>query len=163
MIKNHQEISLYQIYIQTPYDFLLLSPRGYLDFLLWLKDGGLDADAHWDLQSKSIAFPLESYSHVLCFENLEDTLFDFLSQCSTTISKKFSSNPKRGAPGMPPVAVMPLRSSMEKQACNWSTNCFKRTFRSWAIQSEVDCADRALLPDREYLFFCLLSSNTQSN
>lgn len=74
-----------------------LSPRGYLDFLLWLKDGGLDADAHWDLQSKSIAFPLESYSHVLRFENLEDTLFDFLSQCRTTISEEiFLESKKRG-------------------------------------------------------------------
>ncbi len=66
-----------------------LSPRGYLDFLLWLQDGGLDADSHWDLQTKSIALPLKSYSHVFRFENLEETLFDFLRQCDATTPEEF--------------------------------------------------------------------------
>lgn len=66
-----------------------LSPRGYLDFLLWLKDGGLDADPHWDLQMKSIAFPLKAYTHVLRFESLKETLFDFLRQCNDATSEDF--------------------------------------------------------------------------
>lgn len=66
-----------------------LSPRGYLDFLLWLKDGALAADAHWDLQMNSIAFPLKGYSHVLRFENLEEALLDFLKQCNTATTEEF--------------------------------------------------------------------------
>lgn len=62
-----------------------LSPAGYLDFLLWLKDGGLEADGHWDLQMKSIALPLTGYSHVLKFENLEESLFDFMRQCDAAV------------------------------------------------------------------------------
>lgn len=66
-----------------------LTPRGYLDFLLWLRDGGLNVDSHWDLQIKSIALPLKSYSHVFRFENLDYALFDFLRHCKATISEEF--------------------------------------------------------------------------
>jgi hypothetical protein len=75
-----------------------LSPRGYLDFLLWLRDGGLDKNSHWDLQIKSIAFPLESYSHVFKFENIEYTLFDFLRNCNAAISdESFLQSVKNGS------------------------------------------------------------------
>lgn len=75
-----------------------LSPQGFLEFLHWLKDGALSGDAHWDLQMKSIAFPLESYSHVLRFEHLEGTLFEFLKQCSATTSEEiFLESKRRGS------------------------------------------------------------------
>jgi hypothetical protein len=41
------------------------------------------------LQTKSIAFPLKGYSHVLRFENFGEGLFDFLRQCNTSTSEEF--------------------------------------------------------------------------
>lgn len=44
------------------------TPEGFGHFLAWLDAGGLGRDAHWDLQSKSIIWPLEAFDTVLRFE-----------------------------------------------------------------------------------------------
>lgn len=46
-----------------------LDPDGFGQFLSWLRAGGLDKDAHWDLQTKLMVWPLEAYDTVIRFEN----------------------------------------------------------------------------------------------
>lgn len=42
--------------------------EGFGRFLIWLDKGGLGKDAHWDLQSKVIVWPLEAFDTVIRFE-----------------------------------------------------------------------------------------------
>ncbi len=54
-------------------------PKGFLDFLHWLGDGGLTADAHWDEQHKLIFAPLSAFDSVLKFEDFPDNLVTLLN------------------------------------------------------------------------------------
>ena len=54
-----------------PFD---LSPEGFDAFVEWLSDGGLDKDAHWDLQTKLMFLPLAKYDAVVRFENFEEDM-----------------------------------------------------------------------------------------
>ena len=44
------------------------TPEGFGRFLTWLENGFLGRDAHWDLQTKSIVWPLEAFNTVIRFE-----------------------------------------------------------------------------------------------
>lgn len=58
-----------------------LNPHGFAAFVEWLKDGGLDKNAHWDLQTKLMLLPLEKYDFVVRFENFKpEMLALFASQ-----------------------------------------------------------------------------------
>jgi len=55
-----------------------LTPDGFRKFLVWLERSGLEADAHWDLQKKSIIGPLQQFDAVLRLENFPDCLEELL-------------------------------------------------------------------------------------
>lgn len=57
-----------------------LTPEGFDRFLRWLENGGLNRDAHWNLQSRLLALPLDRYDAVLRFETLRDDARAFLSK-----------------------------------------------------------------------------------
>jgi hypothetical protein len=45
-----------------------LTADGFVDFLRWLEAGNLNANRHWDLQTRSMVLPLSRYSKVMRFE-----------------------------------------------------------------------------------------------
>lgn len=47
-----------------------VTPEGFADFVGWLEQGGLSRDGHWDLQSKLIVGPPDSFDAVIRFEAL---------------------------------------------------------------------------------------------
>lgn len=51
-----------------------LTPDGFGAFLQWLEKGGLNRDAHWDLQTKLMMLPLERYDTVIRFEHFREGL-----------------------------------------------------------------------------------------
>ena len=56
------------------------TPSGFIEFLHWLQDGGLDKDAHWDLQTKSMILPFSYYTHVVKVENYDKLMTKFLTE-----------------------------------------------------------------------------------
>lgn len=56
-----------------------LTPDGFDAFLVWLEQGGLKRDAHWDLQTKLLALPLDRFDAVLRFETLRADFAAFLA------------------------------------------------------------------------------------
>lgn len=56
-----------------------LDPVGFSRFVVWLKDGGLNADGHWDLQKKLMLLPLNAYDSVVRFENYSEEMGNLLS------------------------------------------------------------------------------------
>jgi hypothetical protein len=56
------------------YEKFELTPQGFERFVSWLPDGGLEQDLHWDLQWNAIVFPMEFYTDVIRFENLNEKL-----------------------------------------------------------------------------------------
>jgi Sulfotransferase family len=46
-----------------------ISRKGFGEFVHWLADGGIEADAHWDLQRKLMLLPLDRYDAVIRFES----------------------------------------------------------------------------------------------
>lgn len=61
-----------------------LNPRGFAAFVEWLKDGGLDKNAHWDLQTKLMLLPLEKYDFVVRFENFKPEMLSLLESNALT-------------------------------------------------------------------------------
>lgn len=57
-----------------------LDPLGFSRFVVWLKDGGLNADGHWDLQKKLMLLPLNAYDSVVRFENYSEEMGNLLSR-----------------------------------------------------------------------------------
>jgi hypothetical protein len=57
-----------------------ISPRGFENFLLWLKDGGLERDGHWNLQVKSMALPAMAFTDIIRTEFYEDDLLAALKK-----------------------------------------------------------------------------------
>jgi hypothetical protein len=55
-----------------------LTRSGFTNFVNYLNDGGLDRDAHWDLQTKVMFLPLEEYDAVVRFENLKPEMLSLL-------------------------------------------------------------------------------------
>jgi len=62
-----------------------LTPEGFGAFLSWLDQGGLSRDAHWDLQTKLMALPLDRYDAVLRFETLRADTAAFLDLHGLTL------------------------------------------------------------------------------
>lgn len=56
------------------------TPESFSQFLHWLDDGGRDLNPHWDLQSKQLLFPLDTYTDVIRFEQLNTGLSDFFDR-----------------------------------------------------------------------------------
>jgi Sulfotransferase family len=67
----------YEPYLQAHGRFDL-TPAGFEKFLVYLRQGGLAKDGHWDLQIKSLLLPLARYDGVIRFENLREELGAFL-------------------------------------------------------------------------------------
>lgn len=59
-----------------PFD---LAPAGFASFVDWLADGGLEADPHWDLQTKLMLMPLDRYDDVIRFERYREELSGWLA------------------------------------------------------------------------------------
>lgn len=57
-----------------------LTPGGFHDYLLWLKDGALTRDQHWDLQVHSLAMPASAFTDVIKLENYDTEMRAFLSR-----------------------------------------------------------------------------------
>lgn len=55
-----------------------LTPDGFEAFTIWLMDGGLSQDKHWDLQTKHMFLPVSAFDAVVRFENLKSELIAFL-------------------------------------------------------------------------------------
>lgn len=55
-----------------------LTPDGFHQFVRWLADSGLDADAHWDFQQKLILGSLQDFDSVLRFEDFPNCLENLL-------------------------------------------------------------------------------------
>lgn len=62
-----------------------LTPDGFGAFLRYLENGGLTRDAHWDLQEKLMALPLDRYDAVLRFETLHADAVAFLTRRGLTL------------------------------------------------------------------------------
>jgi hypothetical protein len=56
------------------------TPEGFRDFLLWLQDGALSRDLHWDLQLNSLALPLAAFTDVVHTERYESEMRAFLGR-----------------------------------------------------------------------------------
>ncbi len=63
-----------------------ISPEGFRQFVLWLGQGGLAADPHWDLQSKLMLMPVDCYDAVIRFENFSKEMRLFLERKSIAIT-----------------------------------------------------------------------------
>ncbi|MEW9806667.1 sulfotransferase family 2 domain-containing protein [Mesorhizobium marinum] len=61
-----------------------LTPAGFAAFVDWLDHGGLDKNAHWDLQSKLMFLPLEKYDRVVRFENFKPEMLSLLQSRGLT-------------------------------------------------------------------------------
>ena len=55
-----------------------ITPQGFMDFLLWLRDGGLSRDLHWDLQVSSLALPVDVFTDIIHVERYEAEMRAFL-------------------------------------------------------------------------------------
>ncbi len=55
-----------------------LTREGFLAFTHWMADGGLDANPHWDLQTRRL-FPVDWYDHLFRMETLNGELQDYLT------------------------------------------------------------------------------------
>lgn len=61
-----------------PFD---LTPEGFGQFLLWLEQGGLTRNGHWNLQHKRMIFQtLDAYDTVVRFETLRDDIMAMLKE-----------------------------------------------------------------------------------
>ena len=61
-----------------PFD---LTPEGFGQFLVWLENGGLSRNGHWNLQCKRMIFPkLDTYDTVIRFESLRDDIIAMLEK-----------------------------------------------------------------------------------
>jgi hypothetical protein len=56
-----------------------VTPDGFQDFLLWLRDGALGRDLHWDLQVRSLALPVELFTDIIKVERYEADMRAFLA------------------------------------------------------------------------------------
>lgn len=63
-----------------------LTPSGFLSFLDWLAEGGLNGDQHWDLQSREFAFPFSFFSEIVRFEDLNRDLPKYFADLGYDIS-----------------------------------------------------------------------------
>jgi len=54
------------------------TPEGFSKFLGWVKDGGLNANPHWDLQIHETLFPVAFYTDVVRFEEYRHAFPEFL-------------------------------------------------------------------------------------
>lgn len=63
-----------------------LTREGFADFLLWLKNGGLERNYHWNLQCKHMIFPISNYTKVIRFENFNDEFFRFINAINPAVS-----------------------------------------------------------------------------
>jgi Sulfotransferase family len=66
-----------------------LSPDGFCNFLCWLKDGGLDADYHWNLQTAHIFLPLNAYTKIIRFEAFGPEFLRFLQDKDPSVDATF--------------------------------------------------------------------------
>ncbi len=57
-----------------------ITPAGFVDFLMWLKDGALSRDLHWDLQVRSLALPVEAFTDIVHAESYEAEMRSFLGR-----------------------------------------------------------------------------------
>lgn len=57
-----------------------ITPRGFEDFLIWLRDGALSRDLHWDLQLKSLALPVGVFTDIIHVERYEAEMRAFLQR-----------------------------------------------------------------------------------
>lgn len=57
-----------------------MSPAAFRDFLLWLRDGALSRDLHWDLQLRSLALPVEVFTDIIHIERYEAEMRSFLGR-----------------------------------------------------------------------------------
>lgn len=57
-----------------------ITPTGFEDYLLWLKDGALSRDQHWDLQLRSLALPVEAFTDIVHVERYEQEMREFLGK-----------------------------------------------------------------------------------
>lgn len=73
-----------------------LAPAGFASFIDWLADGGLEADPHWDHQTKLMLMPLEGYDHVIRFERYRDELSQYLAQRGIDVDRHPRSSSFRG-------------------------------------------------------------------
>jgi Sulfotransferase family len=66
-----------------------LSPNGFYNFLCWLKDGGMNADYHWNLQTAHIFLPVNLYTKIIKFETLDSEFLSFLQKKDPSIDSDF--------------------------------------------------------------------------
>lgn len=57
-----------------------ITPAGFLDYLMWLKDGALSKDPHWDLQINSLSLPVEAFTDIVHAERYEAEMRGFLGR-----------------------------------------------------------------------------------
>lgn len=76
-----------------------LTPEGFGAFLDWLAAGGLAKDAHWDLQGKLLALPLDRYDAVLRFEHLREDATTFLTGRGFTLPEGALASEHKGDRG----------------------------------------------------------------
>jgi hypothetical protein len=57
-----------------------VTPQGFHDFLIWLRDGALSRDLHWDLQLASLALPVEVFTDIVHIEHYEPEMRAFLAK-----------------------------------------------------------------------------------
>lgn len=80
-----------------------ITPEGFRDFLLWLKDGALSRDLHWDLQVNSLALPVEVFTDIIHAERYEAEMRSFLGRtrlgpAGATTALNFDELRKMGSP-----------------------------------------------------------------
>ena len=71
------------------YGNFALSPDGFHRFLCWLKNGGLSADYHWNLQTAHLLLPTNYYSRIIRFETFDPDFLRFLQDKNPSIDSKF--------------------------------------------------------------------------
>ena len=76
---NRQEVAMSRYGREFP-----LSPAGFHDYLLWLQDGALPRDQHWDLQVNSLALPASAFTDVIKLENYDVEMPAFLMRAGGT-------------------------------------------------------------------------------
>jgi hypothetical protein len=54
------------------------TPTGFRDYLIWLRDGALSRDLHWDLQLNSLALPIAAFTDLIHIERYEVEMRAFL-------------------------------------------------------------------------------------
>ena len=72
---NRQEVAMSRYGREFP-----LSSDGFHDYLLWLQDGALARDQHWDLQVNSLALPASAFTDVIKLEAYDQEMPAFLSR-----------------------------------------------------------------------------------